>query len=60
MTIHLNRTKNQECIMMEYYDPHDLWHFLSSHGLLFTGLRAISLGEKPGQSDLGHCIEAAM
>ena len=43
--------------MMEYYDPHDLWHFLSSHGLLFTGLRAISLGEKPGQSDLGHIIQ---
>ena len=46
--------------MMDYYDPHDLWHFLSSHGLLFTGLRAISLGEKPVQSDRGHCIEAAM
>ena len=31
-----SRNLNQDCILREFFDDHDLWHILSSHALLMT------------------------
>ncbi|XP_044754541.1 SID1 transmembrane family member 1-like isoform X2 [Coccinella septempunctata] len=31
-----SRQWNQECILMDYYDKHDVWHLLSAPALYFT------------------------
>lgn len=31
-----SRQWNQECILLNYYDKHDVWHFLSAPALFFT------------------------
>ena len=38
-----NRDLNRECIFMNFYDSHCIWHFLSSNALLLSALRAIYL-----------------
>jgi len=39
----LNRQQNQNCIVLNFFDYHDLWHFATSYGLgfLFLGLQFI-------------------
>ncbi len=29
-----SRNLNHDCVLLEFFDYHDIWHFLSSHGLL--------------------------
>ncbi|CAL1544636.1 unnamed protein product [Lymnaea stagnalis] len=31
-----SRARNSECILMEFYDAHDVWHFLSAISLFFS------------------------
>ena len=31
-----SRDYNQECIILNFFDYHDLWHILSSHALLMS------------------------
>jgi hypothetical protein len=38
-----NRDLNRKCLLLNFYDAHDVWHFLSSCGLLLCGIRAIAL-----------------
>ena len=38
-----NRDLNQECLFLNFYDSHDIWHLLSSCGLLLSAVRAIAL-----------------
>ena len=40
-----NRDLNKECIFMNFYDSHSIWHFLSSNALFLSALRAIVLSE---------------
>lgn len=32
----LSRHLNHECRVLQFYDSHDLWHFLSAMALYFT------------------------
>ena len=36
LTPEKSRDYNQECIILNFFDAHDLWHILSSHALLMT------------------------
>lgn len=31
-----SRTHNQECLLLDFYDAHDIWHFLSATSLFFS------------------------
>ena len=33
-----SRNNNQECVVLGFFDTHDLWHFLSSFALFFSFL----------------------
>lgn len=33
-----SRTFNRECVILDFYDYHDIWHFLSAVGLFFAFL----------------------
>eukprot|EP01094_Clydonella_sp_ATCC50884_P015128 TRINITY_DN25701_c0_g1_i1.p1 TRINITY_DN25701_c0_g1~~TRINITY_DN25701_c0_g1_i1.p1 ORF type:complete len:797 (+),score=199.82 TRINITY_DN25701_c0_g1_i1:122-2512(+) len=33
-----SRNLNSDCIVLDYYDAHDIWHFLSALGLMFIFL----------------------
>jgi len=39
----LNRQKNRDCILLDFFDWHDVWHFSTSYGLgfLFLGLQFV-------------------
>ena len=36
LTPEKSRDYNQDCIILNFFDAHDLWHILSSHALLMT------------------------
>lgn len=40
-----SRDVNRECMLLDYYDTHSLWHILGSFMLLLTGLRVGMLSE---------------
>ena len=31
-----SRTYNRDCVILDFYDYHDIWHFLSALGLFFA------------------------
>lgn len=41
----VSRNGNKECIILGFYDDHDLWHFLSALGLFFSFLLLLSLDD---------------
>lgn len=38
LTPAMSRAGNEDCILLDFYDVHDCWHFLSAGGLFFTAL----------------------
>ena len=38
-----SRNNNQECVVLGFFDTHDLWHFLSSFALFFSFLVSTDL-----------------
>ena len=45
-----SRDQNQECVILEFFDWHDLWHFLSSFALLMGTFVVIFISPEPEQS----------
>ena len=41
----LSRTMNQNCILLNAYDAHDIWHLLSSFALFFSFLSIFSMDD---------------
>lgn len=41
----LSRDLNADCILMDFYDTHDLWHVLSAFGLFFGALLMLTLDD---------------
>uniref|UniRef100_A0A1X7SFU5 Uncharacterized protein n=1 Tax=Amphimedon queenslandica TaxID=400682 RepID=A0A1X7SFU5_AMPQE len=33
-----SRSLNHKCVLLEFYDYHDIWHFLSAAGMFFAFL----------------------
>lgn len=44
-----SRTYNQDCLMMDFYDFHDIWHFLSAIGMFFMFMVLLTLDD-----DISH------
>ncbi|KAI4454754.1 sid1 transmembrane family memeber [Holotrichia oblita] len=44
-----SRTYNQDCILLNFYDFHDIWHFLSAIGMFFMFMVLLTLDD-----DLSH------
>ncbi|GJQ85947.1 hypothetical protein Trydic_g21795 [Trypoxylus dichotomus] len=44
-----SRTYNQDCILLNFYDFHDVWHFLSAVGMFFMFMVLLTLDD-----DLSH------
>lgn len=40
-----SRNNNQECILFDFFDTHDLWHFLSAFALFFAFLLLMTLDD---------------
>nr|DBA34604.1 TPA: hypothetical protein GDO54_002150 [Pyxicephalus adspersus] len=40
-----SREKNRECILMHFYDDHDIWHFLSATAMFFSFLVLLTLDD---------------
>ena len=40
-----SRNYNAECDIFNFYDYHDIWHFLSATGLFFSFLLLLTLDE---------------
>ncbi|XP_066097397.1 SID1 transmembrane family member 1 isoform X2 [Saccopteryx bilineata] len=40
-----SREKNQECILLDFFDGHDIWHFLSATALFFSFLVLLTLDD---------------
>ena len=45
-----SRDKNEECVILEFFDWHDLWHFLSSFALLMGAFVVMFISFEPEQS----------
>jgi hypothetical protein len=41
----ISRTYNQECILFDTYDAHDIWHILSSFALFFSFLSILTIDD---------------
>ena len=41
----MSRTVNHPCIMFDFYDGHDIWHFLSAAALFFLMLGVLTLDD---------------
>ncbi|XP_028931016.1 SID1 transmembrane family member 1 isoform X1 [Ornithorhynchus anatinus] len=40
-----SREKNQDCILLDFFDAHDVWHFLSATALFFSFLVLLTLDD---------------
>ncbi|XP_049732588.1 SID1 transmembrane family member 1 isoform X3 [Elephas maximus indicus] len=40
-----SREKNRECVLLDFFDDHDLWHFLSAIALFFSFLVLLTLDD---------------
>lgn len=40
-----SREGNKDCVLLEFYDAHDIWHFLSSIALFFSFLILLTLDD---------------
>ncbi len=40
-----SRDGNEECIILDFYDSHDLWHFLSAFALFFSFVMLMNLDD---------------
>ncbi|XP_006884342.1 PREDICTED: SID1 transmembrane family member 1 isoform X2 [Elephantulus edwardii] len=40
-----SREKNHECILLDFFDAHDVWHFLSATALFFSFLVLLTLDD---------------
>ena len=45
-----SRDKNEECVILEFFDWHDLWHFLSSFALLMGAFVVMFISFEPEQN----------
>ena len=45
-----SRDKNEECVILGFFDSHDLWHFLSSLCLLMLAFVTLFISSEPKQS----------
>ena len=45
-----SRDKNEECVILGFFDRHDLWHFLSSFALLMGAFAVMFISSEPEQS----------
>ena len=34
----VSRAENKDCVLLDFYDNHDVWHFVSSNALFFSFL----------------------
>ena len=46
LTPEKSRDHNQECIILNFFDAHDLWHILSSHALLMSAYVVMFMSHK--------------
>ena len=46
LTPEKSRDYNQECILLNFFDTHDLWHILSSHALLMLAYFVMFMSHK--------------
>ena len=42
----LSRDKNADCLVLSFYDSHDMWHFVSAFALFFSFLILMTLDDK--------------
>ena len=41
----VSRDGNRDCIMLNFFDSHDLWHFMSAFGLFFSFVMLMTLDD---------------
>eukprot|EP00050_Salpingoeca_kvevrii_P001186 m.164658 g.164658 ORF g.164658 m.164658 type:complete len:75 (+) comp10315_c0_seq2:2359-2583(+) len=41
----VSREGNRNCIWMDFYDAHDIWHILSAGGLFFSSVFLLTLDD---------------
>ena len=52
-----SRDKNEECVILGFFDWHDLWHILSSFGLLMGAIFVILISFEPEQCSQANTTE---